>query len=105
MSFDELMLGVVRQTISLMGTSADYTRLLGESYTVRGIFSGRFRQTITAEGGRFTTSLPTLGVVLSDFSIAPAQGDRFVIASLLYEVTEVQEDGYGGATLILREVV
>ncbi|GCE81703.1 head-tail joining protein [Komagataeibacter oboediens] len=51
-----------------------------------------------------TTSLPRLGVRLSDFPVPPVQGDTFVIDGRTYAIREVQPDSHGGARLDLNLV-
>ncbi|ATU72675.1 hypothetical protein SXCC_04798 [Gluconacetobacter sp. SXCC-1] len=83
---------------------------LSDPVTVNGIFDDGFRGQDPlgdfpgATPVDITTSLPRLGVRLSDFPVPPAQGDEFVINGQTYSIREVQPDSHGGACLELNLV-
>lgn len=47
---------------------------------------------------------PTLGVNLLDLEIEISAGDRIQIRNIIYKIIDPQEDGQGGATLVLHQV-
>ncbi|GBQ84105.1 hypothetical protein AA13595_1324 [Gluconacetobacter johannae DSM 13595] len=49
-----------------------------------------------------TSSLPRLGVRLSQFPAAAAQGDTLVIRGISYAIREIQPDSHGGARIELN---
>ena len=55
----------------------------------------------------FSTTRPALGVKLSDLTGTPAQGDRVTLtdSGRVFQVTDVQPDGSGWATLFLARAV
>jgi hypothetical protein len=55
--------------------------------------------------GNVTSRRPVLGVQLSQFPWPPQNGDaiRIVASNLHYTIQEVQEDGKGGAKLLLTK--
>ncbi|WNM09438.1 hypothetical protein RI056_05645 [Komagataeibacter nataicola] len=83
---------------------------LASSQPINGIFDDGFKsldplgEMPGVTPTNITTSMPRLGVRLSDFPVAPAQGDEFVINGQTYEILEVQPDSHGGACLELNLV-
>ena len=81
------------------------------AYTARGVWASK-PDTIQTEGGEaISTNVPTLSIRLSEFSIAPVQGDRITIPANLsapalgtFFVFDVNGDGQGGADLVLMGV-
>ena len=53
--------------------------------------------------GAISTTMPVLGVQLSQFEIPPEQGDTLEIRGQAFAVKEVRPDGHGWAKLLLNE--
>ncbi|WAP69044.1 hypothetical protein OH818_01530 [Jiella pelagia] len=79
-----------------------YYPLEGASFTVRGVFNTVFQQVDPDTGAIVGSNQPNLGVRLTDFDKAPASGDKMEIRGKSYVVVDTQEDGEGGARLILH---
>lgn len=76
----------------------------GGVFLIRGVFDSKY-QVIDPETQEMVSSnKPGLGVNLNDFSVQPAQGDKFEIRGIEFKVTDKQEDGQGGAVLLLNKV-
>ncbi|SER57197.1 hypothetical protein SAMN05216548_12620 [Faunimonas pinastri] len=81
------------------------------AYSARGVWASK-PDTIQTEGGEvISTNVPTLGIRLSEFSVAPVQGDQITIPAYLsapalgtFFVFDVNGDGQGGADLVLMGV-
>jgi len=68
----------------------------------RGIFDRAHELVDMSSGVPVSTTGPVLGIRLAEFVTPPAQGDRMVIAGILFEAYDVKPDGQGGAKLVLK---
>lgn len=71
-------------------------------YSARGIFTARAIDVIMQDGGVFSDRETTLDIRLSEFAVAPYTGDKITINNVVYAVGDIDEDGQGGAKLMLR---
>lgn len=55
-------------------------------------------------GGKVSSTSTTLGVRLSDFDEPPIAGHMFDVDGVRFRVHDVEPDGQGGASLILKRV-
>ena len=105
--WDSLVIG---PNVAIFGEQVTYTSAGGGTIGITGVFNdGFFSGRSEMEGadwgnpGGVTTEQPVLGVQLSQFPIAPAQGDLALVRGTTYAVRQVQPDGNGGAVLLLNQ--
>lgn len=114
--WDGLVIGPT-QAIFSEAIPVQYTGAAG-TIPITGIFDEAYlevaplgRGGIDMEGlgfgspGAITTEMPALGVQLSQFPAAPAQGDTLIVRGCTYAVKEVRLDGRGAAVLLLNALV
>jgi hypothetical protein len=103
MSFSTLARLARKATIGVFKTAGIYTRAAdpGNPISLDGVYDERHQvldpQTSVPVGGY----QPTYGIDLGDLPGAPEAGDTVTVAGIVREVLDVQEDGQGGALLIL----
>lgn len=95
---------VLSAHMGVFGESITYTPAGGQAFSTTGVFDEAYREVDLAGGMAVTTDMPVVGVRLSQFAIAPAQGDQLVIDRLAWTfvVKEVRSDGHGFAKLMLN---
>ena len=71
---------------------------------VNGVFDSKYQVVDPDTQEMISTNKPGLGVNLNDFQVQPMQGDVFEIRGIKFRVTDKQEDGQGGAVLLLNKV-
>lgn len=115
--FDALLTGPV---VDVLGYSVRHARATGAFSPARGVFERMHMDVGLSDAGAPMTGVRSvIGVRLRDFTGgAPTQGDRFQVAFLgtsqteidplpsgavveQFSVAEVQQDGVGGAVLVL----
>ena len=78
--------------------------LVGVQEEGRGIFEAQ-HEVVELRGEAEVSALrPVLEIKASDFAQPVVQGDQWDIASVAYEVTDVQETGKGSTVLMLMVV-
>ena len=107
---------VLGPCMQVFGESVVYTAPGHLPQSITGIFDRAYLELLPMGGnlgqepmqfgaaGNITDRRPILGVQLSQFPHPPQRGDAVRLpqrGNLLFEVKEVQEDGHGGAKLIL----
>lgn len=90
--------------MDIFGTDVTYTPSVGDPVTVKGVFSNGYIEVPLGNGVATATSGPTLGVKLDDLPVAPSQATRITIGGVTYRINHSEEDGQGGALLILSKV-
>ena len=75
----------------------------GEPKKILAIFDNEYQQVDPETGVVVSSTAPRIGIRLIDLPKAPKQGDRALIQEKEYKVVEVQEDGQGGAALLLHD--
>lgn len=95
---------------------------LAAPYSARGVWDIHNVAIVTEEGGQLSNRTIKLGIRLSEFTMAPQQGDYITTlssylpmayvqeqidptSSIDFVVDDVNPDGQGGACLILRRVI
>ena len=75
------------------------------AYPTRGIFSQRPVRVDDGSGtGNYWSTLETtLGIRLVDFPVPPKQGDSLVRAGVTWFVWDINIDGQGGASLVIKQ--
>lgn len=103
MSWQNLADMALKAGIRTFKTSGVYTRLAAPSDEIEidGVFDTVHRSVDPETGVPVSSKTPTFGIRLEDLPAAPDAGDQVVIRTVAYEVIESQEDGEGGAKLIL----
>lgn len=86
------------------GELVTYQPAAGAPLTVTGVYDRPFLDAELAGGTGVSTTAPVIGVQLSQFSLAPAQGDRLTVLRTgeSFIVREVQPDSHGWAKLLLN---
>ena len=76
----------------------------GAPYLGRGVYSSRPIDVQMQDGTVFSDQESSLGIRLAEYPIPPDIGDRIKVdgAEGLYWVGDVDTDGQGGATILLR---
>ena len=75
----------------------------GSSILIKGIFDKNYLSVDPDSGATISANTPVLGIVGSDLSRAPQEGDGVIIRSVEYLVMEQQPDSEGMIKLVLRE--
>lgn len=76
---------------------------LGKVFKIRGIFDNEFRTIDPDTRESISTNQPVLGVNLNDLPGEIAIGDTVEIRKIRFKIVDKQEDGQGGATLLLHK--
>lgn len=81
-----------------------FPKKAGGVFIIRGVFDSKYQVIDPETQELISTNKPGLGVNLNDFTVQPVQDDEFEIRGIKFRVTEKQEDGQGGAVLLLNKV-
>lgn len=93
----------LKATTQVLGVAATWTSVEGGAPVVfQGIFDDEFEEFEPETGARITVSKPNLAVRLADLTDQVQENDKVTVASQNYVVAALQEDGEGGALLILE---
>lgn len=103
-SFRDLVSGLLDVAIPTFGEEIDYRPKVGGSFSIKGVYDNRYITVNPDTEEVVTSNVLTLGVKLCDLPFAPAQGDEVRISQMRFRVTDSQEDGHGGSTLILHRL-
>ena len=74
----------------------------GGTFFIRGVFDEVWEEVDPETGMIISSSAPNIGVQLSELGLKPQSGDELDVNDRTYRVTDVHEDGQGGATLTLH---
>ena len=88
----------------VFGEEVLYKPLKGGSYNLQAVFDRNFQQVDPDTEVIIASNVPAIGVNLNDMYEKPEQGDEVEIEDELFRVSDSQEDGQGGSTLILQKV-
>ena len=107
--FDSLVVGPLQ---AIFGELISYQSASGaQPFQAKGVFDWYYASADPlGDGGEYSQSRPVhvtarqavLGIQLSAFAVAPAQGDLVIARDTRFYVREVQPDGHGGAKLMLN---
>jgi len=89
--------------IPTFGEEVRYSPTKGGDYRMVAVFDRNFQQVDPDTEVVIASNIPALGVNLNNMFEAPEQGDMVDIKGELFRVTDSQEDGQGGATLIMQK--
>lgn len=74
----------------------------GGTVSIKGVFDAQHVAPSVGNGPESSMVAPALGIRLADLPRKPAKGDWVGIDGVSYRVIDSQEDGQGGAMLILH---
>lgn len=104
MSFRDMVSKLLGVAIPVFGEVVTYGYVDGGQTQIKGVFDLNFDVVDPESQAIVSSNQPRLGVRLSDLEQAPKVGDRVTRADLtVWRVTDSQEDGQGGASLIMRK--
>lgn len=90
------------------GEGVEYRPLSGGRYNVKAVFDQNFEQIDPDTEATVSVQQPRIEVKLDDIPVEPRAGDKVRLYNSdskvfeNYEVTEIQEDGIGGAVLFFK---
>lgn len=84
-----------------LGEDMVYRYKDGGSVSIKAIFNNQFEIVDPNTETMVTSNDPHIGVVLSDLSKKPREGDEVDFLDVVYQVVDVQEDGQGAAQIFL----
>ncbi|MCQ8240523.1 head-tail joining protein [Rhizosaccharibacter radicis] len=101
---------VLAPCVAIFGEAATHRSADGQDRAVQGIFDSGFLAVDPLPVYGFTpahisTYTACLGIRLSDFPVAPEQGDLITVRGVRYWIWDVRPDGKDGAKLMLNEQV
>jgi hypothetical protein len=90
--------------MNVFGEASTYTPAGGTAFAITGVFDEQYTDVMVADGQPITSTMPVLGVQLSQFTNPPQQGDTLIITRTAetFVVKEVRPDGHGWAKLMLN---
>jgi hypothetical protein len=95
----------IKGTRAAFGAAVSYTPAsTGVAESITAPFDAQYQRVEMQGELPVTATRPMLGLRLADLLARPAQGDRFVVGGLTYEVTDIQDDGHGAAAVFAVEV-
>lgn len=99
--WDNLVLGPCMATF---GEAVTYTYASGAPIQITGVFDEQYTDVTLADTQPIASTMPVLGVQLSQFPTQPQQGDTLTITRTAeaFVVKEVRPDGHGAAKLMLN---
>lgn len=91
----------LKATMRPFSRAAVYTHASGAVSQITGVFD-QPHQVLDGQGEvRIDSIQPSFGIRLEDLAEEPADRDQIEISGRAYRINSVQEDGQGGAKLIL----
>ena len=85
-------------------TAIEYRPKDGLPYKIPGVFDRNFEIVDPDTEVVIASNIPRLGIKLKDLVCSPIKGDEVLIQAELFRVDDSQEDGQGGATLVLHRI-
>lgn len=102
--FRSLVNRVLKHSTTAFGEEITLYPKTGRVFKIRGIFDNAY-QVMDPDTERFVSvNQPALGVNLNDIPSEIKVEDEVVIRKIRYRIVDKQEDGQGGATLLLHKV-
>lgn len=93
---------ILSHSVRVFGEEVTFYPKTGKVYKRRAVFDNEY-QTVDPDTERLvSTNQPALGVNLNDFPVVPSKGDEVHVRGVRFLVVEKQEDGQGGAVLLLH---
>ena len=104
MSFKDLVGNLLEVAIPTFGEVVEYRPQTGGRYSLRAVLDRSFAQLDPETQIPVSINQPRLGIKLSDIAGEPRQGDTVRVNQESFRVNEIQEDGQGGAYLLLTRL-
>ncbi|MBK68020.1 MAG: hypothetical protein CMP22_07825 [Rickettsiales bacterium] len=105
MSFNSMIDNLLGACLSVMGQPLTYIDEDENVYQLQGIFSNEFEAVDPNTGYEIISSVPNIGIRLSEWPKVPVFEEAISINEVNYKVRHTEEDGEGGATVFLDKVV
>lgn len=102
MNWLDLTDSVLKHSTETFGERVVYWPRESPSFEINGVFDAAYILVDPQSGVTIQSTTPRLGVRLSTLPMPPEEGDRVEVRGVVYEITESQPDGQGGAVLILH---
>lgn len=103
MSFKDKVGDLLSKAVCAFGEDVRYRSKAGGTIKLRAIFDNEYQVVDPNTDTVVSSNVPRLGIKLADLPFKPIQGDQVTIGSTLYKVIDSQEDGQGGASLLLHK--
>jgi hypothetical protein len=100
--WDTLVLG---PAMAQFGEAVTYAFAGAAPVAISGVYDEQYTAVDVVDGQGVTSSMPVLGVQLSQLPALPQQGDQLTIVRTAqrFSVREVRPDGHGWAKLLLNQ--
>ena len=104
MNFANQINGLLGACLNTFGQAVIYTDKNLISHNSVGIFSNEYEGVDPDTGFSVVSSIPNLGIRISDWPKTPDAGEKIEINSNQYQIRHVEEDGEGGAVIIMQVI-
>jgi len=104
MSFKDLVGGLLDIAIPTFGEKVDYRPKRGGSFLIDAVFDEYFEQVDPNSEEIVASNVPMIGIKAANIPFAPDQGDEVRIGQRRFRVTDSQEDGQGGISVLMYEI-
>ena len=91
----------IKATRDTFGVAVTYTPQGLPAESITAVYDAAHAAVELQAGVAVSSQRPVLDVRLADLTVAPRIGDTLTVASIAYEVTDVQLTGNGSAKLVL----
>lgn len=105
MNFAENVNSLLGVCLNTFGQTVSYTDRNSVVYELSGIFSNEYEGVDPDTGYPLVSSIPNLGIRVSDWPQIPQEGETIVTGGINYTVRYPELDGEGGAIIFLDKVV
>mgnify|MGYP005989024993 CR=1 FL=1 len=85
------------------GEKVIYYPCSGGSYSIEAIFDNNYEIVDPETENVVSSNHPMIGVNLNDLNFELKTNDMVQVRNLKYKITEIREDGQGGASLFLHK--
>jgi hypothetical protein len=103
-SFKDLFGCALGTLTTCLGETVTYKPCRGGSVEIEAVFDRTYVSVDPETEQVISTNEPMLGVRLSDLPFKPQKNDRVLICGETFKVIDSQEDGQGGASLLMHRV-
>lgn len=103
-SFKDLVDCVLETAIPICGELVCYRPSKGGAFTIPAVFDEDFQSVDPDTEEIVSTNRPAIGIKLRNLPFIPSDKDQVEIGERVFKVTDVREDGQGGATIFMNEV-
>ena len=101
---DNIVQGILYRVTRRLGEDGSFIPINGSPLSVRVVFDNRAELIDPDTETVVSTNQPRILVNLKDYPSGINKGDKFVLESAAFKVWSVQEDGQGGAIVLLHKV-